>query len=259
MCTTGAKVLHPGREFILFKNRDFTRTHFDDAISLNDGAFGVRGLETWDGDGTSDRFSGFSIGFNAHLACCDSNVRTVPGGENYDKLVQAVVENCASIEEAVECVRELVGSRLFCWANLLIASPQGVAAVEVRDHQVEIARHPLQIARANHHVCLGATAEDDDTTTTADRYHAVHTGLDTVQSLDDAFALLRQHQPGAAHGICNHSVYHTVYSYLVHWQDGATTFYVHQGKPCAGGDYVRIPVVFGGQNDFSRYPSARLA
>jgi hypothetical protein len=258
MCTTGAKVLRSGREFILFKNRDFTRAHFDDAISLSKHAFGVRGLETWDGDGAADRFSGYSIGFNPHLACCDSNVRTVPDGENYDKLVQAVVENCAGVEEAVECVRDLVSTRLFCWANLLIASAQEVAAVEVRDHRIEVVRHPIRLARANHHVRLGATDEDDDTTTTADRYHAAEAGLAAVQRLDDAFVLLRQHQPGAAHGICNHSGYHTVYSYLIHWHDGATTFYVHQGKPCAGGGYVKLPVVFGGQNDLSRYPSARL-
>ena len=92
-CTTGAKVLQAGREFVLFKNRDFKRMNFDDRLSLTDQAFGVLGLETWDaGDSGADRYSGFSIGFNAHLACCDSNVQTVDGGESYDKLVQAVVE-----------------------------------------------------------------------------------------------------------------------------------------------------------------------
>jgi hypothetical protein len=123
MCTTGAKVLRTGEEFVLFKNRDFTRTHFDDLITLTDRAFGVLGVETWDGDGAdSDRFSGFSIGFNAHLACCDSNVRGIAGAENYDKLVQAVVENCATLDEAVRCVQELVSERAFSWANLLVAT-----------------------------------------------------------------------------------------------------------------------------------------
>jgi hypothetical protein len=258
VCTTGAKILRPGREFILFKNRDFTREHFDDAISLSARAFGIRGLETWDGDGTQDRFSGFSIGFNAHLACCDSNVRTVPQGDNYDRLVKAVVENCADLDHAVACVRDLVGARLYCWANLLLATAGEVAAVEVRDHHIEVERHPTQIARANHHVCLGATPDDDDTTTTADRYHAANNGLDAISSLDEVFPLLSQHQPGARHSICNHSAYHTVYSYLVHWNDGALTFFVHQGKPCSDGDYVRLPIVFGGENDLSRYPSSRL-
>src|SRR5438045_2032377 len=101
-CTTGAKVLRPGHEVVLFKNRDFSREHYDDRFSLADTAFGALGLETWDGlDPASDRLSGFSIGFNAHLACCDSNVRTVSGGDNYDKLVQAVVENCTTIDQAI--------------------------------------------------------------------------------------------------------------------------------------------------------------
>lgn len=68
MCTTGAKVLVPGREFILFKNRDFKRDHFDDRLSLTDTAFGVLGLETHASLDTShDRFSGFSIGCNPYL------------------------------------------------------------------------------------------------------------------------------------------------------------------------------------------------
>ncbi len=92
MCTIGAKILEPGREFFLFKNRDFTRLHFDDRLRLSSSVFGALGLETWDGiDPARDRFSGFSIGFNAHLACCDSNVRGLPHSESYDKLVEAVV------------------------------------------------------------------------------------------------------------------------------------------------------------------------
>lgn len=256
MCTTGAKVLRQGSEFILFKNRDFGRSHFDDRVSLTDSAFGVLGLETWDGDDpTQDRFSGFSIGFNAHLACCDSNGRTISGGDNYDKLVQAVVEGCTTLDQAVECARDLAAERLFCWANMLVATADGMAALEVRDRHVEVERNPAIVARANHHVCLGATPNDDDTLTTADRYQLALEGLRHVGRLDDVFPLLRTHQPGASHGICNHSGYQTVYSYVVHWHDGATTFYVHQGHPCTGGDYVAVPIVFGAENDLSMYPS----
>ena len=148
-CTTGAKVLRPDREFILFKNRDFTRESLEDRVSLTDTAFGALGLETWDGnDPDRDRLSGFSIGFNAHLACCDSNVRTVSGGDNYDKLVQAVVENCTTIKQAVDCVQTLVRDRLYCWANMIVATKQGVAALEVRDHHVEVERNSVCAARA---------------------------------------------------------------------------------------------------------------
>jgi len=257
-CTTGTKILRPGQAFVLFKNRDFKRKHFDDHPHLTETIFGVRGVETWDGsDPDKDRLSGFSIGFNAHLACCDSNVRTVPGGDNYDKLVEAVVENCTTIEQAIDCARQLVREQLFCWANMLVATPNGVAAFEVRDHHVEVERNPIFAARANHHVCLGATPDDDDTTTTLPRYQSMVKGLQQVERLEQVFPLLRSHEPDPQHSICNHGIYDTVYSYLVHWNAGETTFYVLQGHPCEGGAYVKVPIMFGqGQaNALRHYPS----
>ena len=188
MCTTGAKILRPGHEFVLFKNRDFKRQQFEDRIFLSDSAFGALGLETWDGaDPNADRFSGFSIGFNRRLVCCDSNVQTIPNGANYDRLVQAVVENCATIDEAVECVSDLVRMQSFCWANILVATPEGLAALEVRDHRVEVERQPVMIARANHHICLGAHPNDDDTTTTFARYQSAVAGLETVPNIARSF------------------------------------------------------------------------
>jgi hypothetical protein len=254
-CTTGAKLLRAGHEFILFKNRDFGRKHYDDHISLTDHTFGAIGLETWDGaDPDKDRLSGFSIGFNAGLACCDSNVRTVEGGDNYDKLVQAVVEGCTTLDQAEECVRDLVRDQLFCWANMVVATREGTAAIEIRDHHVEVERNPIFVARSNHHICLGATAQDDDTTTTAPRYHTAFKGLQTARNVEDIFALLRSHEPDQQHSVCNHGLYDTVYSYVVHWNEGVATFYVAQGHPCTG-EYVSIPIILGGDNDLSRYPS----
>jgi hypothetical protein len=255
-CTTGAKVLRPGREFVLFKNRDFTREHYDDRLLLTDTSFGALGLETWDAsDSDGDRLSGFSVGFNARLACCDSNVRTVPGGDNYDKLVQEVVENCTTLDQAIAHVRRLVKDQLFCWANMIVATPAEIAALEVREHHVEVERSPNFLARANHYIRLGATPHDDDTITTPFRYRAACEGLRTARRLEDIFPILRSHQPDPQHGICNHSQYNTVYSYAVHWNDGETTFYVLQGRPCEGGEYVRVPVIFGQKNDLSGYPS----
>jgi hypothetical protein len=260
VCTTGAKILRPGREFVLFKNRDFRRAHFDDKLTLTDQAFGVLGLETWDGDDPdADRFSGYSIGFNPHLACCDSNVRTVDGGDNYDKLVQGVVEHCTTIDEAVARVRQMAAERLFCWANMIVATPDGVAALEVRGDHVEVERNSVFIARANHHVCLGATPQDDDTVTTAFRYQTAFEGLKTAASLDDIFTILRTHHPTDGYGVCNHGLYETVYSYVVHRNEGKTTFYALQGHPCAGGLYVKMPVQFGQADDLSRYPSRHTA
>jgi hypothetical protein len=255
MCTTGAKILRPGREFLLFKNRDFRRAHFDDRLSLNEHAFGALGLETWDGDDpNADRFSGFSMGFNAHLACCDSNVKTVPNGDNYDKLVQAVVENSTTIDQAIACVRELVQNRTFCWANMVVATTEGVAALEVRDHLVEVERHPVMVVRSNHHVCLGATPDDDDTTSTQNRFQCASEGLKTVKQAEDLFGVLRSHEPHKGGTVCNHSQYDTVYSYIVHFNDGKTTLYACQGHPCEG-EYIRLPVQLGAGSDLSAYPT----
>jgi len=258
MCTTGAKILRQGHEFVLFKNRDFKRQQFDDRVYLSGTAFGALGLETWDGaDPDADRFSGFSIGFNRHLVCCDSNVQTIPNGENYDRLVQAIVENCTTIEEAVECVSDLVRRQSYCWANMLVATPDGLAAFEVRDRRVEVERQPMIIARANHHVCLGARPNDNDTSTTQFRYQSALAGLETVKNIATLFALLRSHDPDPQHSICNHGLYDTVYSYIVHFNDGETTFYVLQGHPCEG-EFVRVPIQLGAINNLSVYPSRNV-
>lgn len=260
MCTTGAKILRPGREFVLFKNRDFRRANFDDRLNINDHIFGVLGLETWDGDNPDlDRFSGYSVGFNRHLACCDSNVRTVEGGDNYDKLVQGVVEHCATMDEAVAQVRRMTAEQPYCWANMVVATPDGVAALEVRADYVEVERNPVSIARANHHVCLGATAQDDDTLTTGFRYQTALEGLKTANSLDDIFDILRTHHPTDGYGVCNHGLYDTVYSYVIHWNEGETAFYALRGHPCEGSEYVKVPVQFGQDNDLSTYPSRHMA
>ena len=92
MCTTGALRLGDDHR-ILFKNKDFGRPHFDDRLVTTPEVFGVEGVSTWAGtDPAQDEFSGFSLGANEHgLLVGDANVRTVPGGDNYDKLVEVAL------------------------------------------------------------------------------------------------------------------------------------------------------------------------
>ena len=260
MCTTGAKLLNPGHEFLLFKNRDFTRAHFEDRVRCDGRVFGALGLETWDGDDpAADRFSGFSIGCNALLACCDSNVRMLPAAESYDVLVEHVVEQCTTVDEAIALVAGLIDERRFAWGNLIVATAQEVAALEVRDRHLEVTRGQTWVARANHHVCLGATPEDDDTLTTVHRYTTADAGLSAVEEVSEIFPLLRGHIPDPQHSICNHGTYDTVYSYVIHWLDGAVALYVHQGHPCEGRAYTKLPLGFGTvQTDLSAYPSVRV-
>ena len=187
----------------------------------------------------------------------NSNVQTVDGGESYDKLVQAVVENCATIDEAVEQVRAMVRQTVFHRANMLVATPGVVAALEIRDHHVEVERNSTFVARANHHVCLGATPDDDDPDTSVFRLEKAVEMLGSVRRLEDVFPILRIHHPDAGYGICNHGVYETVYSYVVHWRDGLVTLYALQGHPCDVRDFVAMPIRLGEPNDLSVYPSKR--
>ena len=97
MCTTGVLRIGDG-DYLLFKNKDFGRTHFDDRLVMEPGVFGVRGVSTWAGtDPELDEFSGFSIGANEHgLLCCDSNVRTLDGHANYDELTEIALRQAVT-------------------------------------------------------------------------------------------------------------------------------------------------------------------
>ena len=71
MCTIGAIILGE-EEYLLFKNKDFARTKFNDRIVSNNNWFGSLGLETFSLDSSvPDVYSGLSIGANKHglLAC----------------------------------------------------------------------------------------------------------------------------------------------------------------------------------------------
>ena len=106
------------------------------------------------------------------------NVRMLPGAESYDVLVEHVVEQCTTVDEAIALVARLIDERRFAWGNLIVATAHEVAALEVRDRHLEVTRSQAWVARANHQVCLGATPDDDDTlTTSSHRYMAAEAGL----------------------------------------------------------------------------------
>ena len=101
MCTTG--VLRIGDDdYLLFKNKDFGRTHFDDRLVTDPDVFGVSGVSTWAGtDPDLDEFSGFSIGANEHrLLCCDSNVRPLEEHANYDELTEIVLRRGRDVDSS---------------------------------------------------------------------------------------------------------------------------------------------------------------
>ena len=146
MCTTGVLRIGDG-DYLLFKNKDFGRTHFDDRLVTDPDVFGVRGVSTWAGtDPSLDEFSGFSIGANEHgLLCCDwsrppvfelqrshddgdtgiCNVRTLEGHANYDELTEIALRRGTDIDSAVAAIGEAVEARPYLWANLIMIDASG--------------------------------------------------------------------------------------------------------------------------------------
>ena len=245
MCTTGVLRLGAG-DYLLFKNKDFGRTHFDDRLVTEPSVFGVRGVTTWAGtDPDADQFSGFSIGANAHgLLCCDSNVRTLEGHANYDELTEVALRRGTDVDSAVAAIREAVESRPYLWANLIMIDDEGTAAVEVRGDRVETTALAGPTARSNHHVALGTHPGDDDTVTTEKRLAAAQRRLDNATGIDDVFALQRSHDDGDT-GICNHQGYRTVYSYVLRRRGDTTALHVAQGQPCTDPERVELTVPLG--------------
>jgi len=264
MCTTGVLRFGPG-DYLLFKNKDFGRSHFDDRLVVERDVFGVEGITTWASDDPDgDEFSGFSIGANRHgLLCCDSNVRTLPDHDNYDRLVEIALREGVDVPSAIEAVRQAVTERPFLWANLVMIDGNHTAAVEVRSNQIEVSFGADRLGRSNHHVVLGANTEDDDVVTTALRLKSVLSRVATASAVEDILELQTSHDDGIT-GICNHRGYSTVYTYLIRRTGDQTSIYVRQGQACEAGDPVVLELPLGDRfgTDSVRklreqYPSAR--
>ena len=264
MCTTGVLRLGAG-DYLLFKNKDFGRTHFDDRLVTEPDVFGVQGVSTWAGtDPDLDEFSGFSIGANEHgLLCCDSNVRTLDGHANYDELTEVALREGRGVDSAVGAVQEAVESKPYLWANLIMIDDAGAAAVEVRGDRVKATALAGPTARSNHHVELKPHPDDDDTVTTQRRLASAQRRLDQATGFNDVLALQRSHDDGDT-GICNHQGYRTVYSYVLRRSGDTTALHVAQGQPCTEPELVELTVPLGAHwsegaaGDFrSSYPSAQ--
>ena len=245
MCTTGFLRLGTD-EYLLFKNKDFGRAYFDDRIVVEKDVFGVEGIVTWAGtDPEADVFSGFSIGANSSgLLVCDSNVRTLPDHANYDDLVEVALREGSDVASAVSAVRRAVSERPYLWGNLVLIDRFSQAAVEVRSRRTAVLALDRATARANHHTELGIHPLNDDTFTTEDRMASAQRRLDRANSVDDVFALLNSHDQGNT-GVCNHALYSTVYSYVLHHRAGETTLLVKKGRPCEEGPRIPLTLPIG--------------
>ena len=264
MCTTGALRTETG--YLLFKNKDFGRARFEDRLVTEEDVFGIAGVETWAGtDPDLDRFSGFSLGANRHgLLCCDSNVRTVPG-LNYDRLTEIALREGTDVRSGVAAVERAMSREPYVWANLVLVDRADLATVEVRGQQIKATFHPTdRVARSNHHVELGSTPEDDDTVTSGPRLRAAARRLRDAGQLSDIFELQESHDQGDS-GICNHTSYDTVYSYVFESRGASLHLHVTQGKPCRNPERKALRLPLGADwspeavEELRRaYPSSRV-
>ena len=244
-CTIGAKILRPGAEYVMFKNKDFARESFSDRLVAEDDVFGVMGLHLPLGNsGDEDVLSGFSIGVNAAGLCaCNSHVRSIEGGENYDDLTEAAVRGAEAADDACEVVADHARSGRYNWSNILIVDPNGVGVVEIADSSA-CASDPHLIARANCHLLHEDDRDRTNSRTRKDRATAL---LAAATSVEDVMQLCQSHE-GEAEGtsICAHGKGgrgNTVYSYIMHWREGELTLWVRRGPAC-GGDYAPVPLRF---------------
>ena len=266
MCTSG--VLRTGEdEYLLFKNKDFGRKHFDDRIVLEPEVFGVEGITTWAGDDPDrDLFSGFSIGANQHgLLCCDTNVRTLPDHANYDDLVEIALREGEDVASAITAIERAVEAKPYLWGNLVMIDGLAAAAVEVRGAQVGVTLADPPLVRSNHHVVFGAHPQDDDSVTSHDRLVSAERRIREATTIEDVFALQESHDNGDT-GVCNHSLYDTVYSYVLTHRSGQTVMHVTQGHPCERPDRLTLPLPLGStwseekaESLLRGYPSSRVA
>jgi hypothetical protein len=263
MCTTGVLRLADGG-YVLFKNKDFGRSHLDDQVSLDAEVFGVCGMTTWAGDDpTLDEYSGFSIGANAHgLLCCDSNVVTLDGLVNYDVMTEVALREGTDVVSAAEAIRAACAVSPVSWGNIMMIDAAGAASVEIRGTDVKIVPLERPTARSNHHVVLGHHELQEDHATTVLRFNAAQRRIDDATSLTDVFDLQASHDDGAT-GICNHTTLTTVYSYVLQRTAAGTTLHCLQGHPCSGAERASIKIPFGDQfspdaveNFMKAYPTA---
>ena len=244
MCTTGVLSLVDGSS-VLFKNKDFGRSHLDDRVWLDADVFGVCGMTTWAGDDPAlDDYSGFSIGANSKgLLCCDSNVVTLDGFVNYDLMTEVALRQGVDVASAAEAIRAACEVSPASWGNIVMIDANGAASVEIRGADVVIVALEGPTARSNHHVVLGQHEMQEDHATTVLRLDAAQRRLEVATTLADVFDLQRSHDDGDS-GVCNHVSLTTVYSYVLQRTESSITLHVLQGRPCSGAERVSIEIPF---------------
>ena len=228
-CTAGAKII--GDRYFLLKNRDLIWGGFRDSVVFDSDVFFVTGVNVGDGEPC-----GASFGFNkSGLAACNTTVLVTPHSA-YDSLLERVLRETKTIEDAFELVyADLESGSRYQWCNFVLASPDGVGAIEIGDGVVVLEQDPKLITRTNHHLLLptadilhcASIAEREaggPINTSQSRRQEAAKLLSEATSLMDMTQLLSSHRDGRGFdSICRHRsstprsepyLGETVYSYI---------------------------------------------
>ncbi|MGB1238129.1 MAG: carcinine hydrolase/isopenicillin-N N-acyltransferase family protein [Pseudomonadales bacterium] len=245
MCTTGAIVLAEN-DWLLFKNKDFSKASFSDELMLETALFGVRGTESFSEENAEGEvFSGLSIGANRYgLLCCDSHVSFIPSnGQNYDKLVEIALRQGRNVESAISALAAHLQAQPSWAGNLVLVDGAQVARVEASGCELRVEYGAASIASTNHQYLFSNVATA--AASSAERLQSATERLAQAESVSDIFALLASHDRGEM-GVCNHQTeLRTVYSYILRCKDGRLRLYVHNGLPCEGQRYHEFELPLG--------------
>ncbi len=147
-CTAGAKII--GNRYYLLKNRDLIWGGFRNSVVVDKEVFFVAGVNVSDGNPC-----GASFGFNRYgLSGCNTTV-LVTSQKPYDTLLERVLREAKTIDEAFELVRDdLNNGNLYQWCNFILASPNRVGVIEIGDGEAVLETDSRMITRTNHHLIL---------------------------------------------------------------------------------------------------------
>ena len=247
-CTIGAKIFEPKKWYVLFKNKDFTRSVFQDNLLIEPNIFGIRGTISWaEKSQVHDTFSGLSIGLNnSLLLCADANIKTLFRKRNYDILTEFLLRKAKDTRTSAMLLREEI-KRGYGWTNLVAVDGSEAIALEVGQKVVQ-EKSKESVTRTNHFITTSPYRIDyHQNNGTRTRLSDSESKLNEARSLEDIFDLLRTHRESSktrfSTSICNHAKIHTVYSYVFEIKNGQTRLYICQGNPCSN-EYVPIDIHF---------------
>ncbi|MCZ4282171.1 hypothetical protein O4H49_15385 [Kiloniella laminariae] len=251
MCTIGA-VRFSTTEYLLFKNKDFSRSHYDDKILHTQHLWGAAGLETFSEDpGVKDVHSGLSIGANHFgLLVTDAHVQnTGPENSNYDILVEIALNEGRDIPSALTAMERHIAKHPSWWGNLVLADANGLAVAEIRHDQLRTLSGHTPIIRTNHqHLHGPQNGLENNSSNSLGRYIWAGQHLSGATNLEDIKSMLASHDgttlAGEKSGICNHSYSQTVSSYILHVKAGEITLHSLSGTPCLAKDQYSTTALF---------------